>query len=531
MRELDDDTAWRALEALLRDPAATVGAIAQNGLFVDLPAELAHLEPRRTPGRSALDLVQPADRRAVITAFERTASEGGAQVDVGLREPSAAPSGSLHFADLRARLGVFVSVLVPTTQAARPVTEAPAGDVEERPRFARVAKNEFSRFVEVDDAWCEMLGWSRDELIGSRSLDLIHPDDQDLAVASWMDLQGTPGLGRRVRLRHLRKDGSWAWFEVTNHNLMEDPEHGCVRCEIVDISEEMAAHEQVRAREQLLHRLAEALPAGVVQLSADGGVVYSNRQLQELLARPVSTLADLLAAVAGDDRDGAEAAFLSVLDGAGEADVEVALAREDRRWCAVSVRRLDDGAGTTTGAVGCLTDTTDSARLRHELSQQATVDPLTGAHNRAGSDVALAEAFALPGAGVAVLFVDLDDFKTVNDALGHEAGDRLLVDVADALRTACRSGDTVGRVGGDEFLVVCRDVGQEAASALHARVEAGLPDGTASVGLAWQAGDHGAPADLVARADAAMYEAKARRANAVPHPRGAGPQRPAGSGP
>ncbi len=529
MRELDEDTAERAVTALLRDPAARVGAIALNGLFTDLPAELAHLEPRRMAGRSALDLVQPGDKGAVILAFERATTDGGSQVAVGLRKPSASPSGTLHFADLRERLGVVVGVLVPSAQPARLAVALPDGDLAERPRFARVAKNEFSRFVEVDDAWCQMLGWSREELIGSRSLDLIHPDDQDLAVASWMDLQGTPGLGRRVRLRHLRKAGGWAWFEVTNHNLMEDPEHGCVRCEIVDISEEMAAHEQVRAREQLLHRLAEALPVGVVQLSADGGVVYANRQLQELLALPVSTLADLLAAVAADDRARAEAAFLSVLDGASEADVEVALARADLRWCAVSVRRLDDGAGTTTGAVGCLTDTTDSARLRHELSQQATVDPLTGAHNRAGSDAALVEAFALPGAGVAVLFVDLDNFKTVNDALGHKAGDRLLVDVANALRTACRSGDTVGRVGGDEFLVVCRDVGQEAASALHARVEAGLPDGSASVGLAWQAGDHGSPADLVARADTAMYEAKARRDAAVPRPSGARPPGPAGS--
>ena len=519
MRELDEDTAWPAVEALLRNPAATVGAIALNGLFVDLPAEIAHLEPRRMPGRSALDLVQPADRGAVIVAFERATNAGGAQVDVGLREPSAAPSGSLHFADLRARLGVFVSVLVPSAQAARPVTAAPDDDVAERPRFARVAKNEFSRFVEVDDAWCQMLGWTREELLGSRSLDLIHPDDQDLAVASWMDLQGTPGLGRRVRLRHLRKDGSWAWFEVTNHNLMEDPEHGCVRCEIVDISEEMAAHEQVRSREQLLHRLAEALPVGVVQLSADGNVVYANRQLPELLAVPVATLADLLAAVACDDRELAEQAFRSVFDGAADADVEVALAREDPRWCAVSVRRLDDGAGTTTGAVGCLTDTTDSARLRHELSQRATVDPLTGALNRAGSDAALEEAFDDPGAGVAVLFVDLDHFKTVNDELGHEAGDRLLVEVSDALRTACRSSDMVSRVGGDEFLVVCRDLGRPAADALLTRVEAGLPDGTASVGLAWARAGQGSASELVALADTAMYAAKSRRSADVPEPR------------
>ena len=72
----------------------------------------------------------------------------------------------------------------------------------------------------------------------------------------------------------------------------------------------------------------------------------------------------------------------------------------------------------------------DSARSRHELSQRATVDPLTGALNRAGSDVALAAAFATPGTGVAVLFVDFDDVKAGSDAHGHEAGDLLLVEAA-----------------------------------------------------------------------------------------------------
>ena len=100
-------------------------------------------------------------------------------------------------------------------------------------------------------------------MVGHRSIEFIHPDDHALAIDNWMEMLALPGPGRRVRLRHRRKDGSWVWFEVTNHNLLDDPDHGCVVCEIVDISEEMAAHEELRAREQLLDRLAEAIPLGL----------------------------------------------------------------------------------------------------------------------------------------------------------------------------------------------------------------------------------------------------------------------------
>jgi PAS domain S-box-containing protein len=105
-----------------------------------------------------------------------------------------------------------------------------------------------------------ILGWSREEMVGHRSLEVIHPEDRPRAVANWMDTRSAPGAGRRVRLRHLHRNGSWQWFEFTNHNLLGDPKHGCVVAEMVDISDEMAALEALRANERLLRRLAETLP-------------------------------------------------------------------------------------------------------------------------------------------------------------------------------------------------------------------------------------------------------------------------------
>ena len=121
-----------------------------------------------------------------------------------------------------------------------------------------------------------------------------------------------------------------------------------------------------------------------------------------------------------------------------------------------------------------------------------------------------------------VAFLDVDGFKSVNDSLGHAAGDELLVVVADRLRAAVRSRDIVGRLGGDEFLVVCPDVGDPAeAVELAQRVRDSLR-GTVtvanaelelrvSVGVAWSGADDATAELLVARADAIMYESKHRR--------------------
>jgi diguanylate cyclase (GGDEF)-like protein/PAS domain S-box-containing protein len=518
-----DDT-WSAALALLAQPGARAQAAAPTGLFTDMPPELDELTPDRMVGKTALDVVVHEDRVPVIESWERAREQAVTSLVVRLLEPADHPAVRLTFFDLQDRLGIYLCVHVPTeetVQRAAPTAE-PSGEGPVVPRFARVLKSQLARFTEVDDATTQLLGWSREELVGERSLQFVHPDDQDLAVASWLELLGAPGMGRRIRLRHIRKDGSYAWFEVTNYNFLEDPERGYVSCEIVDISEEMAAHEAARAREQLLQRLAEALPVGVIQLSADGVVVYSNSQLSGLLSTEVATFADVVAAVSEPDRDRARSAFAAVLGGLESAEAEVQLVAGDRRYCSVAVRRLDDGAGTTTGAVVCLSDITDSTRLRQELRHRATVDPLTSVLNRAGIHDTLNQVWQAPGAGVAVLFIDLDGFKAINDELGHEAGDRLLVTVAESLRRACRATDALGRLGGDEFLVVCGDLGEQEAGAVQERLRGALertrmalPTGhvqaQASVGLAWTAAHGTNPTDLVAQADAAMYTAKAER--------------------
>jgi len=163
-----------------------------------------------------------------------------------------------------------------------------------------------------------------------------------------------------------------------------------------------------------------------------------------------------------------------------------------------------------------------NAGLLDRIRHQAEHDPLTGLPNLRLVDrlaaVGMADA-ARRGSPVAVLFVDLDAFKPVNDRFGHACGDRLLVEAASRLRGAVRGADTVGRVGGDEFVVVLSQVGYPAgAQAVAERIvqafaEPFVIDGTsvsvgASVGVAVAGPGEGTLATLLGRADAAMYRAK-----------------------
>ncbi len=92
-------------------------------------------------------------------------------------------------------------------------------------------------------------------------------------------MSAPPGAARRVRLRHLHRDGSVVWFDVTNYRHLDDPDQPHVVAEMLDISDEMAMHEALRANEQLLRRLTESLPLSVLQIDAERRVVYQNQRL------------------------------------------------------------------------------------------------------------------------------------------------------------------------------------------------------------------------------------------------------------
>jgi len=506
----------RALAALAAfQPTPWVCALSPMGLTVPLP-ESVPVPPERvlTGHASAIELVVDEDMPRVIEGWETCLATGSAVVSAHYaNEPQR--EITLHVFDARSRFDVYLCV----------VTGLP-GDAGTRdrpramgPRVAYLRKNERAVVLGVDAAFTRLLGWAEADLVGRRALELVHPDDQVRGIANWMGMLQTPNEQVRVRLRHQHADGRWIWFEVTNINRLADPRFGDVLGEMIEIADEMAAEEALRAHTRLLQRLTESLPMGVAQLDRNRQIVYRNERLDEILGATSARLDEQLAGLGDQSRDETLAAVEAALRDDADLDREVELRSGQR--CALTVRPLADDEGVVTGAVLTVTDITESVRLRDQLERRATYDELTGLCNRSA---VLAELEARlsgqrhVGAGVAVVFVDLDRFKAVNDALGHAAGDRLLVATSRRLQGAVRDGDMVGRIGGDEFLVVASRVGSSAealrvagrlAGALRAPADdAGAPTATASIGVAWT-DEPLAPDALVAAADAAMYVAKA----------------------
>ena len=231
--------------------------------------------------------------------------------------------------------------------------------------------------------------------------------------------------------------------------------------------------------------------------------------------------------------------FLSLVDQADQALVtgglERAVARREAflfdyrvrlpdgrtRWIRARGRLLMNGTDEVVGMRGTCQDITDRVEAEAALTHHALHDPLTGLPNRSllldRIEVALARA-ARTGSGVAVLFLDLDRFKLINDSRGHAAGDVVLRAVAQRLRGAVRPSDTVGRLGGDEFVVACQDpvtvweatlLGERLIRTLEApfAVEGGEVFVTVSVGIALSSGPTTAD-ELLRDADVAMYQAK-----------------------
>ena len=530
-----------AADALLREhPDALVCGLSSNGLIVPVPGPVALWGQAGIEGRAVIDAVVAADRRTVVDLWQRAKQEGAVTGKVRmLSKPSRWMT--LHFLDLRQVHGVLLCVLLPGDEAGEERSEDDAELPPAAPRFSSIMEDEGGIVLDCDDAFTQMFGYTAAELIGKPVLDQIHPDDQPRAVEGWLAMLSTR-RNQQTRLRRKRKDGSWMWVDTTLHNLLNQPDCNHVLIEMIDISAEMAAQETLQEREELLRRLTDAMPVGLLQLDTKRNVVYNNAHLLEILHgsaeaapagsgsdedadAPPATAGTLLSTLVDEGMETFETALEHVLTEGVDQDIEVDMVLKSGVWrrALMSIRALLRQGGDVGGAITCVLDITDSARARQELEKRATYDALTGCHNRSSILSSLQRELEEDDSKMTgIVYVDLDQFKPVNDTLGHAAGDELLVMVAERLRIASRANDDVGRLGGDEFLVLLRDipdpglamrVAHRISSSLNSKFE--LSSGTvelrASVGVACRDVEVITADELVKRADVAMYQSKEQR--------------------
>jgi diguanylate cyclase (GGDEF)-like protein len=271
-----------------------------------------------------------------------------------------------------------------------------------------------------------------------------------------------------------------------------------------------------------LTTLLAAMPSGVLFVDPDGVVVYANAAFKQIwsVSRSIPGLAarELLPELARQLVPEHRAALDRLLDPAITApDNGVELHTLDERIISQRLRTVADGGGW----IWFHHDIT-LERQTQQRAHQALVDPLTRVMNRRGLYETLETAIARAGSdatSLALLFIDLDDFKYANDVGGHRTGDEILVTVARSLSSQLRRGEVIARLGGDEFAVLCPGVGMAEAGAIaerlvHAVATLSFDAGGetvrtgCSVGVAVYPGDALTGDDLIARADTAMYQAK-----------------------
>jgi len=335
-----------------------------------------------------------------------------------------------------------------------------------------------------------------------------------------------PGVKEALELRVRHADGRWREVEIVANNLIDVEHVGGLVITARDISERVSAQASADQARDRFEQAFDRAPIGMVLVANDGRLVRANEAMAHMVGRTVKDLTgeQLFSLAHPDDRQEAIERFLAVINRNDTDPVEVRFVRRDGRiaWARVTSTVIRDEDGAPQHTIAHIEDVTDQRTLREQLERAAAHDPLTGLLNRAGFANRFAEiaeiAEGTSGAPGALLIIDLDGFKAVNDAHGHAAGDELLELIAQRLVDSVRVTDLVGRLGGDEFAIFQPDIvdaamvvalGERVRVALAApfRISAGVVGVSGSVGVALLDGAV-TLARALASADAASYAAK-----------------------
>lgn len=347
------------------------------------------------------------------------------------------------------------------------------------------------------------------------------------AVKRWQMEQGEFGTVTEELLRAIKYEGinveildyerqrpDGTVLEARTNRL---PNGGMVRT-FTDITVRKAAENAIRVSEERLRLALQASRMAAWELDLETLWVDRSENSMALLGIGSGPASDFIDRVHPDDRQMVQAFWKTVIsEGSGAVEVRYRSPNGSHTWFAVRAERKDRNR-----LIGLTFDIADRKAAEEAIWRTANHDPLTGLANRALFQARLDEALksaAAAGTGVGLLLLDLDDFKDVNDTLGHAVGDLLLRETAFRLRSFIGPSDTVARLGGDEFAVILADIpAGGAAMAMATEIAEGLRapfqhegralSTTVSIGLATFPEHHRDPEELMKDADIALYRAK-----------------------
>jgi diguanylate cyclase (GGDEF)-like protein/PAS domain S-box-containing protein len=380
----------------------------------------------------------------------------------------------------------------------------------------------------------EILGFTPAEWIDDADLwaRQLHPDDRARVLAEEEDIASyTLGQVYESEYRLLTRSGESRWLRDAAAIVATEDGTLVWSGVLTDITERRAIEEALRASEERFRSVIETASDAFVSVDIDGRVVEWNRKAEETFGwtrEEVVGLPLVTTIIPDSERAAHQRGFERyVRTGAGPvvgSTIEVSALRRDGAEFPVE---LSIWATVSQGVqrVNAFVRDTSERRALEAVTHQAFHDPLTDLANRSLFTERVAAALARrgdsSGATVAVLLLDLDDFKTVNDSLGHAAGDELLVAVAARLRACVRPGDTLARLAGDEFAILLDELDDKGDAIAVAKrvgtrlevpfeIEAMEIAVRASIGISLGQTPDARPEDLMRDADVAMYGAKAR---------------------
>ena len=380
-------------------------------------------------------------------------------------------------------------------------------------------------FLHVNDAWERTLGWTPQELTSKPFLQFVHPDDRANTAAEAAHIADGNSTANFIN-RYRAKDGSYRWLEW---NTRADLDLCLMFAVARDVTERRRAEASEREARERFQRIFDDSFAGIALLGLDGRILEANRPLAAFLgAKPEELVGRHTLTEFAEDSEmeriqgGVDQLF------AGESDTyraELQVRRADGKmvWVDLTVSLIRDEEGKPQYRLAQLLDVQARKEAERDLQRLADHDPLSGVYNRRRFEAELEAELAHESQHArssAVLLFDVDNFKQINDTLGHAAGDAVIVRLAETLRNAVRTGDPVGRLGGDEFSILLRRVdiagAERIATKIRERARVALAQAidkptpiSLSVGVAMIDGASGASVDeVLGRADASMYEAK-----------------------